>query len=98
MKGNPKPLSDHLIGWFASYRVEDKAGKLEVPSRSTFEANLSHITTTILQRSQGRVDIKVSSVFEDFCLFLDGYKKNLKALGKGEVKSYEGKCPELTVL
>ena len=64
---------------------------MELPQKATFEANLSHVYNEILERSQGQVDIKVSSVFTDFNLFLDGYKKSLKAAGKGESVSYEGR-------
>ena len=94
VNGNQKPLSDQLVAWFASVRVKSRgsaSGELELPQKATFETYLSHISTTILERSQGRVDIKVAAVFTDFCRFLDGYKKNLKAEGKGEVTHYEGK-------
>ena len=93
--GNTKALEDQLIGFFSSVRVTNPQTKAEeLPKRNTFDAYLSHISTTILGKSNGRVDIKNAAVFKEFFLVLDGMKKTLKSEGKGDVDHYEG-APEL---
>ena len=91
--GNTTPLENLLVGFFSTARVNNKKTNVEeFPKRSTFDAWLSHISTTILGRTKGRVDIKSAAVFPGFNDFLDGYKKTLKAEGKGDVDHVEGKC------
>ena len=90
--GDIKPLQDQLVAYFASIRVTNPETKVEeLPKRTTFDATLSHIKCTVLEKSEGIIDIQVNARFTELGMFLDGFKKKLKAEGKGDITHYEGK-------
>ena len=71
-----------LIEYFDTYRLSNG----ELPSRSTLNAQRSHIKMRILKDSKGAIDINNKNVFPDFHRLWKGQMKVLKQAGKGDVK------------
>ena len=84
------PLEDALIKFYVGLRVKTVHGE-DLPKRNTFDTYRSHFKSEILDRTDGRVDINVPSIFKQLDKFVEGYKKKLKAEGRGETEHYEGK-------
>ena len=96
-EGNPGPLEDALIKFYSCIRVNTKHGQ-DLPKRNTFDTYRSHIKSEILDRTTGRVDIDVSSIFKELNKFVEGYKKTLKAAGRGETDHAEGEFVQITAV
>ena len=79
-EGDIEPLQNIIEEFFTAFRVNDND---TLPKRSTIEAYKSHIKMTIVEQTNGKVDIS-SAAFKGLEIFFKGFSKKLKAAGKGE--------------
>ena len=91
-EGDIKPLQEELVQFFCRFRVMNKeTGKPDLPKKGTLNVYKSHIKLTILELTEGRIDVSDKNVFKKLNDFFMGYDKTLKEAGKADTKHTEGK-------
>lgn len=89
-EGDIKPLQEELVQFFCRFRVMNKeTGKPDLPKKGTLNVYKSHIKLSILQMTDGRIDVTDKNVFKKLNDFFMGYDKTLKEAGKADTKHTE---------